>query len=194
MFDSPDKLLLGLVTGVAFGFLLQKGRVAKFPVIVGQFLLKDWTVVKVMATAVAVGAVGVYALVGGRARKQGVALRFARSDGPVWADGDQDQLQQLVLNLVLNAMDAMPDGGAVEVEVRPPRDGTAELLCRDTGPGIAAHILPKVFETFVSSKETGIGLGLPVSKRIAEDHGGALTAYNLPAGGACFALRLPVAA
>jgi uncharacterized membrane protein YedE/YeeE len=64
MFDSPEKLLLGLVTGVAFGFLLQKGRVAKFPVIVGQFLLKDWTVVKVMATAVAVGAVGVYALVG----------------------------------------------------------------------------------------------------------------------------------
>ncbi len=64
MFDSPDKLMLGLITGVAFGFLFQKGRVAKFPVIVGQFLLKDWTVVKVMATAVAVGAVGVYALVG----------------------------------------------------------------------------------------------------------------------------------
>ena len=63
MFDSPDKLLLGLATGVAFGFLLQKGRVAKFPVIVGQFLLKDWTVVKIMGTAVVVGAAGVFALV-----------------------------------------------------------------------------------------------------------------------------------
>ena len=63
MFDSPDRLLLGLVTGVAFGILLQKGRVAKFPVIVGQFLLKDWTVAKIMGTAVVVGAVGVYALV-----------------------------------------------------------------------------------------------------------------------------------
>lgn len=63
MFDSPDKLLLGLATGVVFGVLLQKGRAAKFPVIVGQFLLKDWTVVKIMGTAVAVGAVGVYALV-----------------------------------------------------------------------------------------------------------------------------------
>ncbi len=55
MFDSPEKLLLGLLTGIAFGVLLQKGRVAKFAVIVGQFLLKDWTVVKIMGTAVVVG-------------------------------------------------------------------------------------------------------------------------------------------
>ena len=63
MFDSPTKLALGLVTGIIFGVLLQKGRVAKFEVIVGQFLFKDWTVVKMMGTAVVVGAVGVYALV-----------------------------------------------------------------------------------------------------------------------------------
>lgn len=63
MFDSPDKLLLGLLTGVVFGVLLQKGRVAKFPVIVGQFLLRDWTVAKIMGTAVVVGGIGVYALV-----------------------------------------------------------------------------------------------------------------------------------
>ena len=63
MFDSPDKLLLGLATGIMFGVLLQKGRVAKFPVIVSQFLLKDWTVAKIMGTAVVVGAIGVYALV-----------------------------------------------------------------------------------------------------------------------------------
>ncbi|MGV3485984.1 MAG: YeeE/YedE thiosulfate transporter family protein [Planctomycetaceae bacterium] len=63
MFDSPSKLALGLATGIIFGFLLQKGRVAKFEVIVGQFLFKDWTVVKMMGTAVVVGAIGVYGLV-----------------------------------------------------------------------------------------------------------------------------------
>ena len=71
MFDSPERLLLGLLTGIVFGVLLQKGRVAKFPVIVGQFILKDWTFAKVMGTAVVVGSVGVYALVAlGRAHLQ----------------------------------------------------------------------------------------------------------------------------
>jgi uncharacterized protein len=63
MFESIDKLVLGLVTGVAFGFLLQKGRVASHRVIVGQLLLRDFTVAKIMLTAIAVGALGVYALV-----------------------------------------------------------------------------------------------------------------------------------
>jgi uncharacterized membrane protein YedE/YeeE len=62
MFESPSKLLLGLITGIVFGFLLQKGRVAKYNVIMGQFLLKDFTVMKTMGTAVAVGAVGIYAM------------------------------------------------------------------------------------------------------------------------------------
>lgn len=62
MFDPLWKLALGLFTGVLFGLLLQKGRVAKYQVILGQFLLKDWTVVKIMGTAVVVGAIGIYAL------------------------------------------------------------------------------------------------------------------------------------
>ena len=65
MFDSPERLALGLLTGIVFGFLLQKGRVAKYDVILGQLLLKDWTVLKIMGTAIVVGSVGVYALVEG---------------------------------------------------------------------------------------------------------------------------------
>jgi uncharacterized protein len=64
VFDEPLKLLLGLVSGMIFGFLLQKGRVAKFEVIVGQLLLRDWTVVKIMLTAVTVGAIGIYSMLG----------------------------------------------------------------------------------------------------------------------------------
>jgi uncharacterized protein len=62
MFDPLWKLTLGLLTGIIFGLLLQKGRVAKFRVIVNQFLLREWTVVKIMGTAVVVGAIGIYAL------------------------------------------------------------------------------------------------------------------------------------
>jgi hypothetical protein len=63
MFDEPLKLVLGLITGILFGVLLQKGQVAKFQKLMGQFLLKDFTVVKIMATAIAVGTLGVHALV-----------------------------------------------------------------------------------------------------------------------------------
>ncbi len=136
----------------------------------------------------------VFTVVKGRAKKQQVNLRLLQPDIPVWVEADHDQLQQLLLNLVLNALDAMPGGGTVEIDLRAPRDGNVEIYVRDTGPGIAPHILPKVFETFVSSKETGMGLGLPVSKRIAEEHGGSLSAYNLPGGSACFLLRLPALA
>jgi hypothetical protein len=64
MFDTPSKLALGLLTGFVFGILLQKGQVSKFNVIVSQFLLRDWTVLKIMFTAIVVGGVGVYAMVG----------------------------------------------------------------------------------------------------------------------------------
>jgi len=136
----------------------------------------------------------VFVVVNGRAKKRHVNVRFIRPDLPIQLEADQDQLQQVLLNLILNALDAMPGGGTVEIDLRAPREGRVELYVRDTGPGIAPHVLPKVFETFVSSKETGVGLGLPVSKRIAEDHGGSLSAYNLPGGGACFLLRLPALA
>ena len=63
MFEEPCRLILGLVTGFVFRVLLQKGQVAKFQTIMGQLLLKDWTVLKIMATAIAVGTIGVHVLV-----------------------------------------------------------------------------------------------------------------------------------
>ncbi|HEX4589484.1 MAG TPA: ATP-binding protein [Gemmataceae bacterium] len=130
-------------------------------------------------------------LVRGRAAKQGVEVRLDEPSAPVVLEVDADQLRQVLLNLLLNALDAMPGGGTVTIRMRGVDRGWVELSVADSGPGIAADILPRLFTPFVSDKETGMGLGLSVSRRIAEDHGGTLTAQDRPGGGACFVIRLP---
>jgi signal transduction histidine kinase len=134
-----------------------------------------------------------FTLVEGRARKQHVTLHFSPPTTAVIVEADADQMQQLLVNLALNALDAMPQGGSLDVSLGAPVHDQVELRVRDTGPGIAPALLPRLFEPFVSSKETGLGLGLVVSRRIAESHGGNLWVTNPPHGGACFVLRLPVA-
>jgi signal transduction histidine kinase len=129
------------------------------------------------------------ALVEGRARKQRVQLNFSPPSNPVIAEVDEDQIQQLLLNLMLNSLDVMPDGGALSIELNSLPAAKGELRVRDTGPGIPAALLPRLFDPFMSTKETGIGLGLAVSHRIAERHGATLSAHNEPAGGACFVMR-----
>jgi signal transduction histidine kinase len=126
-----------------------------------------------------------------RAAKQGVDVRIDRPNGPVIAEADVDQLRQVLLNLVLNALDVMPRGGVLDIRLSRPENDRIELSVADTGPGIAADILPRLFVPFVSDKETGMGLGLSVSRRIVEDHGGTIRAYNRSEGGACFVVTLP---
>jgi len=133
------------------------------------------------------------ALVSGRARKQRVNLRFTPPETPVLAEADGEQIRQLLVNLALNALDVMPRGGQLEIELRPTTEHDADLAVLDTGPGIAKPHLSRLYEPFFTSKESGLGLGLAVSQRIARDHGGTLRASNRPQGGACFTLRLPVA-
>jgi len=132
-----------------------------------------------------------FALIAGRARKQRVALEFAPPPEPVMVEADTEQLQQLLVNLTLNALDSMAHGGTLRVELSAAVAGSAELRVLDTGSGIAADLLPRLFQPFVSTKETGLGLGLVVSQRIAEAHAGSLVPANRPDGGACFTLRLP---
>jgi signal transduction histidine kinase len=132
-------------------------------------------------------------LVGSRARKQHVTLHYHSPGSPVIVTVDGDHIHQLLVNLTLNALDFMPRGGVLEIELRQPSHGWVELRVLDSGPGITAEAMEYLFQPFVSSKETGLGLGLVISRRIAESHGGTLEASNRPQGGACFVLRLPVA-
>jgi two-component system sensor kinase FixL len=109
--------------------------------------------------------------------------------------GDPVQLQQLVLNLVLNACEAMQHSGLPErvlsVDTQHGADGTVQILVSDTGPGIPAQLLARVFEPFYSTKANGLGLGLSICRKIATHHGGSLSVQNHQGGGASFRCALP---
>jgi two-component system, NtrC family, sensor histidine kinase HydH len=124
-----------------------------------------------------------------RAEKQQVVVStMVSEEARVWADAGQ--LRQVLLNLSLNALDMMPNGGQLEILVRQiANEWEIEIL--DSGPGISKEMLPKLFEPFVSTKDTGLGLGLVVSKRIVEAHDGRMNAANRVGGGASFFMRLP---
>lgn len=149
-------------------------------------------------------------LVSARAARQGIAIAARLPAEPATARVDRGQIRQLLLNMLLNAMDALPQGGTVEVcveslpasgtlaasgaavasdVVRP--EGGLAIRVIDDGAGVPQHLLPRVFEPFVTTKEAGAGLGLSLCSRIATAHGGRLTARNLSPRGSEFALELP---
>ena len=111
--------------------------------------------------------------------------------------GDAIQLQQVILNLVVNAMDAMSDMPSVErrMTVSTARDGdTADLSVLDAGPGIPIARFKEVFEPFFTTKPQGMGMGLSIARTIVEAHGGQINAENRPGRGVTFRVRLPLAA
>ncbi len=104
---------------------------------------------------------------------------------------DRDLVRRAVLNLVKNAIEATPRGGEVRVASRSD-GGSVAVTVMDTGTGIEARHAPHVFEPFFSTKPRGTGLGLVITRQIAEEHGGDLTWGNEPGGGARFTLRFPL--
>jgi signal transduction histidine kinase len=114
---------------------------------------------------------------------------------PVWADGNQ--LQQVLVNLVTNAKQAMaeqPDGQRrITISTRALGADRVQITLQDTGPGIPAEVLPKIFDPFVTTKgSAGTGLGLSISYGIIREHGGLITADSRPGQGATFTIDLPV--
>jgi two-component system sensor kinase FixL len=111
--------------------------------------------------------------------------------------GDRVQLQQLVLNLISNACEAMQNqdrsSRLLSITTVHGADDTIQLVVSDTGPGIREEKLDRVFEPFFTTKENGLGLGLPICRKIARGHGGALTAENRGGEGATLRLVLPPA-
>jgi signal transduction histidine kinase len=104
----------------------------------------------------------------------------------------RDQLTQVFLNLILNALEAMSTGGELDITARHVGD-CIELRFVDNGPGLPSEVLDRLFEPFYTTRKRGIGLGLSISHSIIQQHGGTITASNAPGGGAVIVLTLPVA-
>jgi signal transduction histidine kinase len=129
-------------------------------------------------------------LLGGRIR---LVLELA-PDLP-WVQGDGVQLEQVLMNLAVNARDAMPEGGTLSLRTRQNAAGEVCLEVQDTGPGIPDSALPHIFEPFFTTKELGkgTGLGLAMAFGIVKAHQGRIQAENPPGGGARFRITLPPA-
>lgn len=135
-------------------------------------------------------------LLSGLAIGRQVELRSALSNIPLPVKGDPVQLQQVIVNLLVNGMDAMSGLAAAErrVTVRTARDGRfAEVSIADQGPGIPPDQLRQVFEPLFTTKSEGMGMGLSIARTIVEAHGGRLSVENQPGGGALFRVNLPLA-
>lgn len=103
---------------------------------------------------------------------------------------DRDQLTTALTHLVVNALEAMPSGGRLEIRARR-ADGTVDIAVCDTGAGVAPHDVPRIFDPFFSTKPAAAGLGLCVAQTIAEAHGGTVRLAAAGAPGAEFVLTLP---
>jgi signal transduction histidine kinase len=134
----------------------------------------------------------VLVLLAGEARRGGVSLRLEIDDGDHVIDADADRLQQVVLNLVKNALAATPQGGSIVVRVEATAD-VVRLVVTDTGPGIAVEMQTRLFEPFFTTRASqgGTGLGLAVVRAIAVEHGGSVAVRSEPGRGAEFVASFP---
>ncbi len=131
-------------------------------------------------------------LVADDARSRKVSLVFPDKTGPIQVMGDPIQLSQILLNAFRNAIESMHQAARREIRVTcASADGRAILRIRDTGPGLSPEALAQAGTPFYTSKPSGLGMGLSISRAIAEQHGGTLTIANADEGGAVVELNLP---
>jgi signal transduction histidine kinase len=131
-----------------------------------------------------------------RLAQAGVLSHTAFAEGTPRARIDPRTFEQVIANLFTNAVQAMPGGGTLSVNLSPqetPQGRMVELRIADTGPGIPPDVIERIFDPFFTTKKEGTGLGLAISRRILAAHKGTVTAESFPDAGTVFTLRLPAA-
>jgi signal transduction histidine kinase len=129
-------------------------------------------------------------LLASHAEKKDIHLLTRFEIGNPIVECDIEQMTQVLLNLVLNAIQILPTGGTVEVACRPDRDAVV-ITVSDSGPGIPLNERALVFDSFFSRREGGIGLGLAIVQQLVTAHGGTISAGESALGGAQFTINLP---
>ena len=129
-------------------------------------------------------------LVRAKAEQQGVSVTVAAAEGEARFQCDAEQLKTCFSNLAINAVQAMTEGGALTLRFSPQTDSIL-FEVEDNGPGIAPDVLAQIFEPYFSTKETGIGLGLALTRKLIEDHGGQITVRSEVGKGTVFTVILP---
>jgi two-component system sensor kinase FixL len=134
------------------------------------------------------------ALIG--ASERGIRARFELARGLPPALIDRVQIQQVIVNLVRNSVDALSEAGRGEITIatRQAAPDTVEIEVRDTGPGLDEQVARRLFQPFVTTKPGGVGIGLSICRTIVEAHDGLLWASDNPGGGTIFHVILPLAA
>ena len=133
----------------------------------------------------------VFELVSPEARERGVVLRLELSEDLPAINGDEDQLGQAVLNIVVNAFQSMATGGDLTARTQT-ESGQVCLMLTDTGCGIPEEEVDRIFEFYYTTKDEGTGLGLSIAQRIIYQHGGHIDVESLPERGTTFRVYLPV--
>jgi signal transduction histidine kinase len=109
---------------------------------------------------------------------------------PISLTGDPDALEQLFLNLLINAADSLEEGGTATILIRPEEDGVI-IQIRDDGPGMSPEVRDRAFDPLFSTRPEGTGLGLPIARRIAVAHGGEIRIESKPGSGTTVEVRIP---
>jgi PAS domain S-box-containing protein len=135
---------------------------------------------------------GVLVLTKNRLYDRNIVPIFPYEGPPPYILGSRDQIQQVILNLIMNAIDALPNGGNIYLDLQETNDPLGyRVIIRDTGKGIHPEVMENLFNPFFTTKEEGLGLGLYISKHIIEDHDGSLSVESEPGIGTAFSIWLP---